>query len=75
MARGEERDLSGLDPDGLPAARDALVALLESLDADAVRRWSRTAVESLDAHRAELALFSVLFTDGMRAAICDLVQA
>ena len=28
--------------------------MLESLDADAVRRWSRTAVESLDAHRAEI---------------------
>lgn len=26
-------------------------------------------------HLAELALFSVLFTDGMRAAICDLVEA
>ncbi|PZS15899.1 MAG: Dak phosphatase [Pseudonocardiales bacterium] len=28
--------------------------MLESLDADAVRRWSRAAVESLDAHRAEI---------------------
>jgi phospholipase/carboxylesterase len=32
MARGEERDLSGLDPDGLPAARDALVALLDDVE-------------------------------------------
>jgi DAK2 domain fusion protein YloV len=30
------------------------VTVLESLDADAVRRWSRTAVDSLDAHRAEI---------------------
>jgi DAK2 domain fusion protein YloV len=30
------------------------VVVLESLDADAVRRWSRAAVESLDAHRAEI---------------------
>jgi len=30
------------------------VDVLESLDADAVRRWSRAAVESLDAHRAEI---------------------
>ncbi|MDQ2748034.1 MAG: DAK2 domain-containing protein [Actinomycetota bacterium] len=28
--------------------------MLESLDADAVRRWSHTALESLDAHRAEI---------------------
>ena len=28
--------------------------MLESLDADAVRRWSRTALESLDTHRAEI---------------------
>lgn len=28
--------------------------MLEALDADAVRRWSRAAVESLDAHRAEI---------------------
>jgi phospholipase/carboxylesterase len=32
MARGEERDLSALDPDGLPAARDALVALLDDVE-------------------------------------------
>ena len=30
------------------------VDVLEALDADAVRRWSRAAVESLDAHRAEI---------------------
>jgi DAK2 domain fusion protein YloV len=30
------------------------VDVLESLDADAVRRWSRTVVESLDTHRAEI---------------------
>ena len=28
--------------------------MLEALDADAVRRWSRAAVETLDAHRAEI---------------------
>ncbi|PZS36367.1 MAG: Dak phosphatase [Pseudonocardiales bacterium] len=28
--------------------------MLESLDVDAIRRWSRAAVESLDAHRAEI---------------------
>jgi len=30
------------------------VHVLEALDADAVRRWSQAAVESLDAHRAEI---------------------
>jgi DAK2 domain fusion protein YloV len=35
------------------------VDVLESLDADAVRRWSRAAVESLDAHRAEIDALNV----------------
>jgi len=35
------------------------VDVLEALDADAVRRWSRAAVESLDAHRAEIDALNV----------------
>lgn len=33
--------------------------MLDALDADAVRRWSRTAVELLDAHRAEIDALNV----------------
>ncbi|MEP7020904.1 MAG: DAK2 domain-containing protein, partial [Pseudonocardiales bacterium] len=61
------------------------VDVLESLDADAIRRWSRAAVESLDAHRAEideLNVFPVADADTgtnlsvtMRAAADELAAA